>query len=74
MKLTGQQIKLKELAEVNKALQITQTGTLHANNLLDQRDMILNDIAQFVDINIEENAKNGSVTLYKTPSFFMVFA
>ena len=56
--------KLKELAEVNKALQVTQTGTLHANNLLDQRDMILNDIAQFVDINIEENPQNGSVTLY----------
>ena len=56
--------KLKELAEVNKALQVTQTGTLHANNLLDQRDMILNDIAQFVDIDIEENAKNGSVNLY----------
>ena len=56
--------KLKELAEVNKALQVTQTGTLHANNLLDQRDMILNDIAQFVDINIEENPYNGSVTLY----------
>ena len=56
--------KLKELAEVNKALQITQTGTLHANNLLDQRDMILNDIAQFVDINVEENPHNGSVTLY----------
>ena len=56
--------KLEELAEVNKALQVTQTGTLHANNLLDQRDMILNDIAQFVDINVEENAQNGSVTLY----------
>ena len=56
--------KLKELAEVNKALQVTQTGTLHANNLLDQRDMILNDIAQYVDINIEENAQNGSVNLY----------
>ncbi len=56
--------KLEELAEVNKALQITQTGTLHANNLLDQRDMILNDIAQFVDINIEENPHNGSVTMY----------
>jgi len=56
--------KLKELAEVNKALQITQTGTLHANNLLDQRDMILNDIAQFVDINVEENPHNGSITLY----------
>ena len=56
--------KLEELAEVNKALQVTQTGTLHANNLLDQRDMILNDIAQFVDINIEENPKNGSVDLY----------
>ncbi len=56
--------KLEELAGVNKALQVTQTGTLHANNLLDQRDMILNDIAQFVDINIEENPHNGSVTLY----------
>ena len=55
--------KLEELAEVNKALQVTQTGTLHANNLLDQRDMILNDIAQYVDINIEENPHNGSVTL-----------
>lgn len=55
--------KLKELAEVNKALQVTQTGTLHANNLLDQRDMILNDIAQFVDIKVEENAQNGSVSL-----------
>ena len=56
--------KLEELAGVNKALQVTQTGTLHANNLLDQRDMILNDIAQFVDINIEENPHNGSVTLF----------
>ena len=56
--------KLEELAEVNRALQITQVGTLQANNLLDQRDMILNDIAQFVDINVEENARNGSVTLY----------
>ena len=56
--------KLKELAEVNKALQITQTGTLQANNLLDQRDMILNDIAQFVDIDVDENSHNGSVTIY----------
>ena len=56
--------KLQELAEVNKALQITQTGTLEANNLLDQRDMILNNIAEFVDIKVEENAQNGSVTLY----------
>lgn len=55
--------KLEELAEVNKALAITQTGTLEANNLLDQRDMILNDIAEFVDIKVEENPHNGSVTL-----------
>ena len=56
--------KLNELAEVNKALQVTQTGTLQANNLLDKRDMILNEIAEFVNIDIEENAQNGSVTLY----------
>lgn len=55
--------KLEELAEVNKALQVTQTGTLEANNLLDQRDMILNEIAEFVDIKVDENPHNGSVTL-----------
>ncbi len=55
--------KLKELAEVNKALQTTQTGTLTANNLLDRRDMILNEIAEYIDIDTKE-APNGSVTLY----------
>ncbi|MBE7709237.1 MAG: flagellar hook-associated protein FlgK [Cyanobacteria bacterium SIG32] len=55
--------KLEELAECNKALTITQTGTLEANNLLDRRDMILNEIAEFVDINIDEKP-NGSVDLY----------
>ncbi|MCQ2739822.1 MAG: flagellar hook-associated protein FlgK [bacterium] len=55
--------KLSELAEVNKALQVTQTGTLTANNLLDKRDKILNEIAEYVDINVEER-QNGSVTLY----------
>ena len=54
---------LEELAAVNKALQTTQTGTLTANNLLDQRDLILHDIAQFVNITVDENP-NGSVTVY----------
>ena len=55
--------KLDELAAVNKALQTTQTGTLTANNLLDQRDLILHDISQFVDITVDEKP-NGSVTVY----------
>lgn len=55
--------KLNELAEINKALQVTQTGTLTANNLLDKRDMILNDLAEFVDFTAEERA-NGTVNLY----------
>ena len=55
--------KLQELADVNKALQVTQTGTLTANNLLDKRDKILNEIAEFVDCKTEERA-NGTVTLY----------
>ena len=55
--------KLQELADVNKALQVTQTGTLTANNLLDKRDKVLNEIAEFVDCKTEEKA-NGTVTLY----------
>ena len=55
--------KLEELASVNKALQITQTGTLEANNLLDKRDLILNEIAEFTDITVEE-LHNGSVELF----------
>ncbi len=54
---------LDDLAAVNKALQTTQTGTLTANNLLDRRDLILHDIAQYTDINIDEK-QNGSVDLY----------
>lgn len=54
---------LEELAAVNKALQTTQTGTLTANNLLDQRDVILHDIAQYVDITVDEK-QNGSVNVY----------
>ena len=55
--------KLSELAEINKALAITQTGTLEANNLLDKRDMTLNEIAKYIDIHIDEKP-NGSVDLY----------
>lgn len=55
--------KLEQLAEVNKALQITQTGTLTANNLLDKRDKLLNEISEYVDINVEEQ-RNGSVTIF----------
>lgn len=55
--------KLEELAKVNKALQTTQTGTLEANNLLDQRDLLLNDIAEFTNITVEEK-ENGSVNVY----------
>lgn len=55
--------KLEELAEVNNALCRTQTGTLQANNLLDKRDMILNEISEFMDITVEER-DNGSVTIY----------
>lgn len=54
---------LDELAAVNKALQTTQTGTLTANNLLDQRDLLLHDIAQFVDINVVEK-ENGTVSVF----------
>lgn len=63
VKITSFNDKLKELAEVNKALQTTQTGTLTANNLLDRRDLILNEISEYVDIQTKE-APNGSVTLY----------
>lgn len=55
--------KLAQLTDVNKALIVTQTGTLEANNLLDKRDLILNDISQFVDIKVEEK-HNGSVNLF----------
>ena len=54
---------LEGLAAVNKALQTTQTGTLTANNLLDQRDLLLHDIAQFVDITVDEK-ENGTVSVY----------
>ena len=55
--------KLDELASVNKALISTQTGTLEANNLLDKRDLILNELSQFTNITVEEK-HNGAVNVY----------
>lgn len=55
--------KLEELASVNKALITTQTGTLEANNLLDKRDLILNELSQFTNITVEEK-HNGAVNVY----------
>lgn len=55
--------KLEELASVNKALISTQTGTLEANNLLDKRDLILKEIAEFADIKVVEK-HNGAVNVY----------
>ncbi|MBQ6515676.1 flagellar hook-associated protein FlgK [bacterium] len=54
--------KLQELAEVNATLKRVQTGSLGANNLLDTRDKILNDLSEFYDFTVEEN-KNGTVSL-----------
>ena len=54
--------KLDELAEVNGTLKRVQTGSLGANNLLDTRDKILNDLSEFYDFTVEEN-KNGTVKL-----------
>ena len=54
--------KLDELAEVNGTLKRVQTGSLEANNLLDKRDLILNDLSKFYDFTVEEN-KNGTVKL-----------
>jgi len=54
--------KLEEIAATNKALQVTQTGTLEANNLLDKRDKLLNELSEFVNITIKEN-DNGSVNV-----------
>lgn len=54
--------KLQELADVNGTLKKVQTGSLGANNLLDTRDKILNELSEFYDFTVEEN-KNGTVTL-----------
>jgi len=55
--------KLQELADVNATLKRVQTGSLGANNLLDKRDKILNDLSDFYDFTVE-NDKSGTVNLY----------
>lgn len=51
-----------QLAAVNESLARTQTGNLTANNLLDTRDTILDQIAEYMDFDIEEYP-NGTVRL-----------
>lgn len=54
--------QLNELVSVNKMLMNSNTGTLENNNLLDRRDMLLQDLAQYMPFE-QETFKNGSVNL-----------
>lgn len=51
-----------ELASINKMLSQSQTGSLENNNLLDRRDLILNDLAKYGNFTTDI-MPNGTVKL-----------
>lgn len=53
---------LDELASINKMLAQSQTGSLENNNLLDRRDLILNDLAKYGNFTTDI-MPNGTVKL-----------
>ncbi len=53
---------LQQLANLNKQLSNSNTGTLENNNLLDRRDVLLNEIAKLADFKTTIH-DDGSVTL-----------
>ena len=53
---------LQQLANINKQLSNSQTGTLENNNLLDRRDLILNEISKLAEFKTTIH-DDGSVTL-----------
>jgi len=50
---------LTSLAKINNMIAQSQTGTLENNNLLDQRDALLSDLAQYADFTV--NLRNNGV-------------
>ncbi len=60
--LTEVNSKLEQLAGINsKIIQATSNGTV-SNDLLDQRDALLDDISEYIPVQVTETA-NSSVTL-----------
>lgn len=53
---------LEDLADINKMLMSTNTGTLENNNLLDRRDSLLKELSQYAEFETKTYA-NGSVNL-----------
>lgn len=53
---------LSQIADVNKMLITSQTGTLENNNLLDRRDTLLNELSKYGDFTID-TMHNGSVNI-----------
>lgn len=53
---------LSQIADVNKMLITSQTGTLENNNLLDRRDSLLNELSKYGNFTIDELG-NGSVNI-----------
>ena len=53
---------LKELAGINKMIMSSQSGSLENNNLLDRRDAILKDLAQYAEFETE-TSPSGAINL-----------
>jgi len=60
--IDGLNNELKNLANINKLITVSQQGSLENNNLLDKRDAILNNISSYGDFDIDIK-KNGSVNI-----------
>lgn len=60
--IQGLNTSLEDLANINKMIISSQSGSLENNNLLDRRDLALKNLAQYADFDIETLA-NGSVKI-----------
>lgn len=54
--------KLEELTSINKMIMNSNTGTLENNNLLDRKDALLQDLAQYANFE-QKTFANGSINL-----------
>ena len=53
----------KQVANLNHAIGREELGGLHANDLRDQRDLLIDELSQLIDVTTAEKS-NGSVTVY----------
>ncbi|WP_027185733.1 flagellar hook-associated protein FlgK [Desulfovibrio inopinatus] len=64
---------VKQIADINQQITVQEVpGVVHPNGLYDQRDSLIRELAEIVDINVIEGSNTGDLKIYTKAGYTLV--